>query len=487
MDRTPPSPTGPAGTTGRRLAAVLAVVALAAGAWIAIHLRGRSAGSEPARRDPPAAEAPGAQARPEKPLAFAIVSALDDRWVQEPCIKSPASGLVSFPAFRDETASRFPTTTLSMGEITLGVGPVAQRIAAYVMSDIYVKGMVDVIAAGPADLGHGSEFVRAALAPAHVKVICANARDASGSTLLAGHQLVDDPSRTPLVVAAVHERYEAEIRERGGDVRLVPAADAVRQALERGEESARRIGRKIGFRVLLFHGTIEETREIVRAVPGFDAAVVGRGGDLPDPAHMTEGATEIFNPGRGLRFGVRLLLPVDGPRDWSLVRIGESARLAGSPIGPAPDDLSVLVRTVLFPTFVRREDTRPRAPGGRYVGATACEPCHTEIVAGHRTSPHAKRPEGVRKEALGMPGCISCHVTGAWNLGGWKGPEDATDLAALSCEACHGPAGDHVDDPSKAGYGRGALERCIHCHGPDRSPYLDIEGSWKLIGHGATR
>lgn len=470
----------------RRLAAVLVPVLLAAAAWGALAMR-RRAETNAAAPVPPRADAGPADAVPTKPLAFAIVPPLDDRWLQEPCMKTPSAGLISMPAFRDETSARFPTTALCMGEITRGRGPVAKTLAAFVLSDIYVKGVIDVTAAGPSDLAHGADFVRGLLAPAEIGFICANARDEGGSPLLPGHKLVDDPSRTPIVVAAVHERHEAELRRRGAGIRLLPAAESVRRELAAAEAAAKRIGRKPTFRVLLFHGTADETRAVVEAVPGFDVAIVGEGGDLPDPVRTAAGATEILNPGRGMRFGIRVLLPATGPRDWSLVRLGETLRMAGSPISGAPKAVAELVRDLAFRRHVVEEDQRPDATGGAFMGAAACEPCHSEIVAEHRGSPHAKRPKGMDETSLGLPGCISCHMTGAWERGGWKGKSDESDLAAVSCESCHGAAGDHVADPSKAGYGRGALDRCASCHGPDRSPYLDIEATWKKFGHGGAR
>jgi len=81
--------------------------------------------------------------------------------------------------------------------------------------------------------------------------------------------------------------------------------------------------------------------------------------------------------------------------------------------------------------------------GPGFVGSEKCKECHEEVSASHGKSLHARA---------------------------WSGKGEG-----YGCESCHGPAGDHVKNPSKEtiiGFGKGAKtpadlqsSQCLECHG----------------------
>jgi hypothetical protein len=83
-------------------------------------------------------------------------------------------------------------------------------------------------------------------------------------------------------------------------------------------------------------------------------------------------------------------------------------------------------------------------------------------------SPHARAVQtlaAARKD--GNADCLRCHTTGFGRPGGFpeKGlPAHHPDLAAVGCESCHGPGGDHVaEGAAKIGSIVSLGDKCDSC------------------------
>lgn len=76
----------------------------------------------------------------------------------------------------------------------------------------------------------------------------------------------------------------------------------------------------------------------------------------------------------------------------------------------------------------------PKKPD--YVGITKCAACHFPQYKEWKLSDHGKAfeilPAKYRKDAE----CLTCHATGA-------GSSSRSAASGVSCEACHGPGGEH--------------------------------------------
>ena len=64
--------------------------------------------------------------------------------------------------------------------------------------------------------------------------------------------------------------------------------------------------------------------------------------------------------------------------------------------------------------------------------------------------------------------CLECHVTG-YGKGGFESEAKTPHLVGKQCEACHGPGGNHVNNPSDAGFKNqlkvvNKKNVCIECH-----------------------
>ncbi|HEY6001041.1 MAG TPA: multiheme c-type cytochrome, partial [bacterium] len=83
------------------------------------------------------------------------------------------------------------------------------------------------------------------------------------------------------------------------------------------------------------------------------------------------------------------------------------------------------------------------------------------------------------------PACLRCHVTGDHDPLGQAAAAARPDLAAVGCEACHGPAADHAGSghpelvPTETGGDCPPCEAnriCRLCHTPAHSPGFELAG-----------
>lgn len=129
-----------------------------------------------------------------------------------------------------------------------------------------------------------------------------------------------------------------------------------------------------------------------------------------------------------------------------------------------------------------------------YVGDNAknCKACHSEQVKIMSATKMFAAWEGLPPETRSNPDCFSCHVTGYGNEGGFVSLEETPQLKDVQCEACHGPAGDHIKNPMKVKPANNPREACFTCHNdevlvqiapPDKFHPFDYEASLAKIKH----
>ena len=103
-----------------------------------------------------------------------------------------------------------------------------------------------------------------------------------------------------------------------------------------------------------------------------------------------------------------------------------------------------------------------------YVGSAACQSCHAAEHGTWAGQAHAHAGTALlAKGKGGDPSCLGCHTTGYGLPGGFpKGGALAKHpaLAAVGCESCHGPGGEHVKpDAPKRGTILSLGDKCDTC------------------------
>lgn len=121
---------------------------------------------------------------------------------------------------------------------------------------------------------------------------------------------------------------------------------------------------------------------------------------------------------------------------------------------------------------------------GKYVGSQTCRICHTRTHTGWAGTLHARALDTL--EAIGEgtnADCLPCHTVGFGESGGFVDRNTTEDLAGVGCEACHGPARDHVNNVADASL-RPTVDIsatvCGKCHTGAHHPNFD---EWSMSKH----
>jgi peroxiredoxin/nitrate/TMAO reductase-like tetraheme cytochrome c subunit len=181
----------------------------------------------------------------------------------------------------------------------------------------------------------------------------------------------------------------------------------------------------------------------------------GRGGPHLSPGFVTAGdyapaCVTCHNPTHSLGFEYASFLP----------RVSHAANAGIAKLPPEER------RELLAARGATRKEVLPTRAA--YVGSEACRSCHAVEHATWSASPHARAVEtlaAAKKD--GDPDCLRCHTTGYGRPGGFpeKGlPAKHADLAAVGCESCHGPGGDHVaEGAARIGTIVSLADKCDSC------------------------
>jgi len=122
----------------------------------------------------------------------------------------------------------------------------------------------------------------------------------------------------------------------------------------------------------------------------------------------------------------------------------------------------------------------------RYVGADTCKACHTDQFQHWQSTAHAS----LNAENAARPDQLYRFVTGSGADGGY--PEAGRD--GVQCEACHGPAERHVQQPEAKGHSYivglgGECPSCVveqicrTCHSVKDSPEFDFDQAIDQVRH----
>jgi hypothetical protein len=79
-----------------------------------------------------------------------------------------------------------------------------------------------------------------------------------------------------------------------------------------------------------------------------------------------------------------------------------------------------------------------------YVGRAKCASCHLKENTSWKKMKHAQAFDDLTANYKEDKSCLACHVTGFGEPVGFKSAKDTPQLAAVVCEACHGPGSEHA-------------------------------------------
>jgi len=306
------------------------------------------------------------------------------------------------------------------------------------------------------------------------------------------------------VVAAIAESRAALFAKADPNVKIEPPAAAVKAELD----AITKRGAKPWKTVVLAQASVAEAKELARAVPAIDLIVVRLldGEDEPEPL-TREGSTDVVTTGRKGKFVGRYRFGLgDDLGEFAPEAVIDTLEKSPSIRDVLTDYRDLIKVDRLIDAFYGRE---PDPNGAAYAGAdeATCVQCHEKAWEIWKSSRHAHAwrtleeqdlPEtpadkkGRQKNAIWDPECVVCHTTGFGRKSGYRGLDHEkpdAPLVNVSCEACHGPSGDHAERAMKgdSSYPGGSIARvaggaawslCVRCHDSDNSVGFDLKEFW---------
>ncbi|MEN8161446.1 MAG: redoxin domain-containing protein, partial [Myxococcota bacterium] len=121
-----------------------------------------------------------------------------------------------------------------------------------------------------------------------------------------------------------------------------------------------------------------------------------------------------------------------------------------------------------------------------YSGNDVCGICHEDALATWELTNHASAYDTLVRHGADHDGeCVSCHVVGYGESGGFSLAQPNENLEDVGCETCHGRGGPHLS-PEHAG--RQDYEAlCRDCHNPEHSLGFEYKGFLPRVSHAANR
>jgi hypothetical protein len=285
---------------------------------------------------------------------------------------------------------------------------------------------------------------------------------------------------------------------------------------------------QVDLTVLLSYSKVDETKDLVKKVPGFDIVMTAGGPEDPLDTSEQIGKSMLIQVGtKGKHVAVLGYYP-DDPKEklkYELVDL-DKIRFKNNP--SMFKLLQDLQKELTEANLGENEKGIAHPSGAEYVGAKKCGECHKKAYAKWITTDHAKafddlktgprhyQPDYKWIDRQHDVECLACHVTG-WDPQevvrfdtGFQSVAKTPLLAGQQCENCHSPGSEHVkveelakktrkqNDPGLAVWRSkmhldGELIKkptgCYKCHDGDNSPKFarNFEEYYKKISHKGLR
>ena len=348
--------------------------------------------------------------------------------------------------------------------------------AAWFLMDAMKMLGVDAVGVSEKELRYGRAFLLAQQKRVQLPLTCANLWDKqTKKTLVAPYLLVKRGTVTVGIFGLTSDKIDLGV-SRDSVMVEDPTVAATRTVAELRKKGATAI-------VLLSQLGKVESEDIVTAIDGIDAVIVGRNTPLLQKGRMIKTTVACYGGEQGQYIG-RTLLTLDAKKK---VTTGDNETfILGPEVGEKPEVLT-LVKSFedSFNDKLRKKEKERaaaaelnRANGGtgnteqavdHYLGGEVCQRCHKAEHDQWATTLHAqawKTLVDAKKDA--SEDCIACHVVGYKKPGGFQNGDNAAKLANVQCENCHGMGTQHESLPTTAR--RITEATCRGCHTSATSP-----------------
>jgi len=429
------------------------------------------------------ASAAGAPATPPAdPGKVIILSTSDVIGKTSPCgCSTPRGGFARRAAYIDSMRAESARVLVvdNGGFFPLSTDTMYRRTAAFMMDAMQSIG-THAVGLSEKELVWGAGFLRGELRRSHLPVVCAN--------------LIEKATKKPLVepyrIIKLGNARVGVFGLMGDKVELGRSQDSLK--VEEPSAAARRTIaelRKKGATVVVLLSQLGkvESEDLVAAIPGVDAVIVGHGAPMIQKGRMIKNTVACYGGEQGQYIG-RTVLTLD---QAGKVTTGDNdVFMLGPQVGENPE---MLKRVKAFENDFnerQRQADKERAAAAElqrgqnadhFLGAELCIRCHQDEGEQWKTTSHSVAWQtliDVKKDAT--PDCIPCHVVGFQQAGGYQNQTDVPRLVHVQCENCHGMGTKYE---AYATQREVTQETCIGCHHGENDPAFSWEKKLPMIAH----
>jgi hypothetical protein len=272
-------------------------------------------------------------------------------------------------------------------------------------------------------------------------------------------------------------------------VDLGPARDSL--TLEEPAKAAARVipeMKKKGATVIVLLSQLGkvESEDLVTSVDGVDAVIAGRNVPVLQKGRMIKNTVACYGGEQGQNIG-RTIITLEASKK---MQTGENdVFVLGPEVGEKPEllQLTKSFNDAFNDKMRKLEKERSLKTAGEtggegqnakqsvdhFVGNEVCQRCHMPEYSQWLTTSHAKAWQTlVDQKKESTPECVTCHVVGYKQAGGFQNADDAPKLGNVQCENCHGMGTQHEAMPTAPQKVTEAT--CRTCHNNTTSPTFDF-------------
>ncbi len=359
------------------------------------------------------------------------------------------------------------------------------RDVAWFLMDMMKTLGLDAVNVGERDLKFGRAFLEQRARKDQLPMVSANLLDKkSRKPVFAPYLLKKVGTVTVGVFGLITDKGDLGP---GKDSLVVdePLATARREVVEMKRKGAQVV-------VLLSQLGKIESEDLVSAVDGIDAVMVGRNTVVLQKGRMVKNTVACYGGEQG-QYVCRTEVVLDANKHFATA--DAQAVMLSPEVGERPE-IATLVKGFEdgFNEKLRRGEMEREAKAkaqnadnnpSHFLGAELCIRCHAKEGAQWKTTSHSVAwATLVNSKADTKPECISCHVLGYQRPSGFTTGAGTPQFANVQCENCHGMGTEH--DQFADAQHRPTAQMCITCHHGEMDPNFKFETALPKVTHSNT-
>ena len=232
-----------------------------------------------------------------------------------------------------------------------------------------------------------------------------------------------------------------------------------------------------------------DSEDLVTAVDGIDALIVGKDTPLIQTGRMIKNTVACYGGEQGQYAGRTILTLGPGKK----VTKGENETFVLGPEVGEKKEVADLVRSFednFNAMMAKKEkenaiaaqaDSTKNVPD-HFVGDAMCVRCHAPEAEQWKHTAHARAwATLVERNKSSTPDCVPCHVVGYQQPGGYGNSTSGATLTNVQCESCHGMGTKH--DAFAAAAPQVQETTCLGCHTSTTSPEFNFAKFKPYIDH----